>query len=567
MPSRSSVVNSSQSLKASKEGTNASPRVIVVGAGIGGLSASIFARRDFCEVTVYEKNNSCGGKASVRQEDGFVFDEGPSILVLKGLYQQFFSDLGHRLEDWIEFERLEPAFVVHGKAGDGSFTIHADFEETLKSVRDGLGEPACEELKSLISILDLFAAKLGNSYADRLFFKVSDFLSKELIASGIHVSPFSSYREFLFNQVKNPVLREFFLGFPGYAGLHPTKSAASLLLLPWSIFKEGVFYPKGGISAIPKALFKLATQMGVKFCFEHTLVSMESDAENGSGSFGKKGTVFSGLKSFSGNKKTSIGRLEFQTTDGIQHIVCERFDEVIFNGCLGYLAEKIFPGVASNPREHADFLTQSPSFMTLQCKAKLNELSKTDKNSAPGLAHHNLVLTGDVNLSYQDYFSTHDPLPIPAPLYINIPSVSDPTVAPSGYHNVFVVVSVPSLSPERLANIGHVDQEEQKFVDWCLKTMETTWPHLKIEVSKVRSRRDFLSDFLQRGGQIYGPNLEIVNGPLGKVRRSPVFSHLKNFYLVGGSTQPGAGVPMALQSGRLVGELAAKQQAVALKQR
>ena len=205
--------------------------VTIIGAGVGSLCLAALLARAGRKVRVLERAQSEGGKAAVRTEGGFVYDEGPSILVLRKVYEDLFRRLDMPMDAHLIFDDLDPAFRIQGIDGTG-FHIYRDFERTLASVRDGLGASAQAELRSFVEGLDAFARVIGLSYANRSFSRWLDFADPRLVASGLFVSPFAKYTAFVDARIKNPLLREFLYGFPGYAGFHPTEAPASLVLLP-----------------------------------------------------------------------------------------------------------------------------------------------------------------------------------------------------------------------------------------------------------------------------------------------------------------------------------------------
>lgn len=504
--------------------------VTFVGAGVGALASAALLARQGLRVRVLERGKQAGGKAVVREEGGFVYDEGPSILVLKKVYEDLFHRLGLPMHEHLVLDDLATAFHVRGIDGRG-FHIHRDFEATVASVREGLGERAAKELKQFVEELDAFARVIGLSYADRIFSGWLDFAAPRLVASGLFVSPFAKYKAFVEARIQNPLLREFLFGFPGYAGFHPAEAPASLVLLPWSIFREGVFYPRGGVSAIPRALAQVAERGGASFQFETTVEKFEQSRA----------------------KPSHIARLH--TSQGVVEVGPN--EHVVFGGCLGWLATQGAPELFEE-KARTSFGEQSPSFFTLQ--AALPRHCREEFS----LAHHNLFLPLKEGEGYQNYFQPGTPYPQMPPLYVNVPSVTDTGISPPAFDNVFVVVSVASHTDAAWAK-----EQADAYAEACEGWLASYLPGFAFAPSPapryVKASAQFEADLAQKGGQIYGPSLRHAQSLAGFARPHPRLggpraSHgLRNFWLVGGSTQPGAGLPMVMQSGKIVAEAILKE--------
>ena len=496
----------------------------IVGAGVGGLAlAALLSKRG--HVRVLEHQAVPGGKASRRTQGEFVYDEGPSILVLRNVYEDLFLRLGEPLENWLHLDPVPNPFRIQGR-GDEAFVLGSSWEESLQNIR-AWNSDAASELHLLHMKLNKYSSILGLSYCDRALQSWTDFLRPPLVASGLIVSPLQKYKTFVDAHISNPVMKEFLYGFPGYAGYHPGRAPASMALLPWSLLTEGVFYPRGGISAIPNALYQICLKNGVEFLFETTL----------------KDLVF--------EKGGSSGKVtEIVTQSGVLPV--SESESVVFNGCLGSLASILshqdsnrVPSCFSKTQLQS-YAEQSPSFLTVQ-----TSFPKSVR-PAQGLKHHNLFLPGSLSTSYQDINVPGAPLPQDPPLYLNLPSVVDDAVAPKDSENAFLVVSVPSHLGDQMESRK---DEEQIAARRYLNLLKEAIPGLVFGETFVRGSIAFEADFLQKGGQIYGPSLDHAQKLFGFARPGPRLSPKGNLWMVGGSTQPGAGLPMVIQSAKIVADM------------
>ena len=517
-------------------------KVTVIGAGVGGLTVAALLSQQGVRVRVVEKSMQPGGKCSVRRtSSGFLFDEGPSILVLRHIYEDFFKRVGRNMADYLDLETLDPAFAISSAPNTSApqsaqtFFIHAEFEKTLASLGQ-IDANAALELRALVHSVDAFADTLGLAYADRAYSTISDVLRAPLVLSGLRISPLRKYKEFVDAHIHSPLLREFLYGFPGYAGYHPASAPASLILLPWSILREGVFYPRGGVSAIVQALFKICIENGCEFQFGTEVVGF--DVNHGRIETLKCKSASAGAPAISG---------------GISRVIeLARAEKVIFNGDLAFLANKLAPEFFSTA-ERERFSSQSPSFFTLQMGVDASWLARYS------LSHHNLFLPGDLKNSYQDYFKPGAPYPQNPPLYLNVPSVSDSTVAPLGKANLFLVVSVPSHTTQNKVELAC---NLEKYGRHCVQLLQAYLPDFPQQPDPFycKGSLQFEADLNQWGGQIYGPSLGSAQIMGGLFRPHPSIDQLSNCYLVGTSTQPGAGLPMVIQSGKIVADLVLSKQ-------
>ena len=506
-----------------------SQKITVIGSGVGGLCAAALLSQQGLRVRVLEKASTPGGKCSVRKtSSGFLFDEGPSILVLKQIYEDFFSRAGRRMSDYLHFETLDPAFSISTASGQ-KFHIHADFEKTLASL-SLIDSGAALELQALVHRVERFAQTLGLAYADRAYESVQDVLRLPLMKSGLQISPLRKYKNFVDSSLQSPLLREFLYGFPGYAGAHPENAPASMILLPWSILREGVFYPRGGVSAIVEALYKVCLENGVEFIFDCEVQKVQI----------VRGRI--------DRVSCKIREKEFFNLE------LDRSERVVFNGDLSCFSKNLAPELFA-PSEQQNLAQQSPSFFTLQMGVSAEWLSSQK------LAHHNLFLPQDLAHSYQDFYVPGSPYPQNPPLYLNIPSVSDASVAPVGKANLFLVVSVPSHLNGQKAGMA---QEMERYGRHCVRLLQNYLPDFpqQPEPFYCKGSQQFETDLNQMGGQIYGPSLDTAQIMGGLFRPHPKLHQLSNCYLVGTSTQPGAGLPMVLQSGKIVADLIFRENAM-----
>jgi phytoene desaturase len=485
-------------------------RVVVVGAGVGGLSAALELRRHGLEVVVLERLGAVGGKAAERREAGFRWDRGPSIVVMPWVYRTLFESSGLDPDALLPLRRLDPAFRTI--LADGrSLEIPAD-PDGLRDAFASIDPADADALPRFLARMDRFAALLGHAYCDRIISSWSQVFLSRLLLSAAVVSPARSYASLIDGYFRSREIRELLYGFPTYSGFDPDHAPASLAVIPWTILREGVWYPaRGGVAAIPRAIAEACRLRGVEVRSGVAVEAIELDAT------GRVRGV-----------ATSSGALEARA-------VVSNADYVHTFGLLRG-GRGFSPEVESLRRGEAE---PSGSFFTIELGCE---------RAWDGAAHHLLVLTEGSNRVYHELYERGE-FPTDPPLYVNVTSATDPGDAPPGGSNPFVVVGAPAIRPGREPD----DDFERHYADRLLERLESTaWPGLRASIA-TRSHygpRHWRDRFLGFRGAIYGlGNAHNILG--GGFRPLNHRDDVPGLYLAGGGVQPGAGLPMVVQSGKL----------------
>ncbi len=493
------------------------PRIVIIGGGVGGLSAALEIKRRGADVILLERHDQLGGKASQRHEAGFRWDEGPSIVVMPWVYRTLFEASGLDPDAYLPFVRLDPAFRI-GLSDGRTLDIAAD-ETGVRDAFAAIDEADGDGLVQFLAKMDKFAALIGHAYCDRMLETWSQVMFSPLMLSAAVVSPAQTYANEINKYFRSPAIRELLYGFPTYSGFDPQKAPASLAIIPWTIIREGVWYPaSGGIAAIPAAIARACRDTGVEI---HTGVEVEAIELNASGRV-------TGVSTSSGP------------------IAC---DAVVSNSDYVH-THRMLRGGRGFSQEVNDLrdgkAEPSQSFFTIQLGCD---------TSWDALAHHVLILTKGSDRVYDELFGrgeyTSDP-----PIYVNVTSVTDPADAPVGGSNPFIVVGAPALKPGEEPDHDF----EARYADQLLQKLEASGcPGLRAasKVKLVTGPGDWRSRFHAFLGSIYGlGNKHNVLG--GSFRPLNYRADVPGLYFAGGGVQPGAGLPMVVQSGKLVGEKIAK---------
>jgi diapolycopene oxygenase len=492
-------------------------RISVIGAGLGGLAAALELKRRGYEVVVFERHQSVGGKASTRTDAGYRWDEGPSILVMPWVYRELFEACRLDPDAYLPLRRLDPAFRVILSDGR-SLTIPSETD----GLRDAFAQidPADGEgLDRFLAKMDRFARVIGHAYCDRILENWGQVMLSPLLLSAALISPAKSYASEIDYHFRSPAVRELLYGFPTYSGFDPQTAPASLAIIPWTIIREGVWYPHdGGIASIPRAMARACQDTGVEIQTGVEVEAIEVD------SAGRVRSV-----------ATSSGSVDVAA-------VVSNSDYVHTHQMLRG-DHRFSPEVESLRQGKA---APSSSFLTIQLGCD---------RSWPDLAHHLLVLTKGSGRVYDELFLRGE-YPSDPPIYVNATSVTDPSDAPVGGSNPFIVVGAPPLKPG-----AESDRDfEAKYADALLSRLEDSGlPGLRaaIVARKITGPSDWRDRFHAFLGSIYGLGNahNILGGSFRPLNYRPEFAGL---YFVGGGVQPGAGMPMVVQSGKITAERIAR---------
>jgi phytoene desaturase len=487
--------------------------VLVIGAGLGGLAAAVRLRTRGYRVTVVERHSDPGGRCGTWESEGFRFDTGPTLLLMVEYLRAVFQDAGRSMADYLELVQLDPSYRIHYSDG-----TTLDITSRIDAMLDGL-----ERIESGVRprFLD-FLAEAGRLYrigldgfVDRNVHRRRDFFSLRNFGLLFRARAMERLQTMVRRYFRSEKLQHTFSFQSLYLGLSPFESPAIYSLLPYAEIAGGLYFPRGGMHAIPRALARLAEELGVRFRYDADVVHLQREGRRVRGAVLADGT-------------------------------CLRADLVLANADLPYVCEKLLG--EPHPRvERLDF----------SCSAFLMYLGV--RRTYPALTHHALIVPRDLRAACEDIFDRHR-VPVDPPYYVCNPSKSDPALAPPGCENLYVLVPVPSQAPGREIDW---DIEGPRLEAAMLERLERFGLcdlRRHLVARRVFTPVDFARSFSATRGEAFG----LAHGmdQVGWFRPHNRHPRHENLYFVGQSTHPGCGVPMVLISARLVTERIAEEQAV-----
>lgn len=476
-----------------------SKHCVVVGAGIGGLSAAIHARLHGWNVTVLEQHPSSGGKARQIETQGYRFDPGPSIVILTHLYDEVFRRTGKEPGAYLKFKRLDPWTRVYF-ADQPPIDLPADYNECLEVIC-GIAPEDFDSIKKLLVNLELAAPLAEQGIFQKPVQNPLQMIQPSLAKFARLLPVRKPYKQVVDEFIKSPLLRAFFYGFPSYGGQSYRTASPGSFLIPFYMMRHGVYWPVGGIGAIPNAFESLARDLGVEFRFNQKVKGVE----------------------LSGSRITAV------RTEQDEAVPC---DAVISNQDRFTFGSLI--GRDSKERPSFSYFTVS-----MGIRRKMSKLS-----------HHTLLIPEQFEPGFEQLYSerTFPKNPI---LYLNETSSVDPSVAPKGGSNVFAVVTSPAC--EDHLEWASLESDAAERVLSQLQRFDIDFDPSSVEVMRVQTPQTFAQRDGNYRGSLYGLSEE--HRLWGFMPHRCSDEKIANLYYAGGSVQPGAGMPMVTLSGKFAADL------------
>lgn len=486
-------------------------QAIVIGSGFAGMSAASFLARSGWNVTVLEKHELPGGRARKYSAEGFTFDMGPSWYWMPDVFERYFEQFGKKVSDYYQLTRLDPSYRVYWP--DDITDIPANYQE-LKALFEKLESGAGKQL-------DLFMKEAAYKYevgVNKLVFKpgqsLTEFLDIDLVKGVFKLDVFNSMKSHVGKYFKNPKLVEL-MEFPVlFLGALPEHTPALYSLMNYADIKGGTWYPNKGMYEIVQGMYDLAVSLGVNFRFNHSVNQI--NVKNGI------------AKSVSCMANTPAGK-----------VMIELEADVIVGGADYHHVETDL----LQPK----YQTYTPSYWDKRVMAPSCLLYYIGLNKRlTGVPHHSLFFDTDFGLHGKEIYTTKE-WPTDPLFYMCVPSVTDPTVAPEGCENLFLLIPVATgLS-------GDTDELREKYFNLIVERIEKQiGQSIKdaIIYKKTFAQSDFISEYNAFKGNAYGlANTLLQTAVLKPSCRS---KKVKNLFFTGQLTVPGPGVPPSLISGEVV---------------
>ena len=503
----------------------AEPRVVVIGAGMGGLVAALELAQQGMDVTVVEAAMQPGGKLRHVQVDGVGVDSGPTVFTMKWVFDQILASVGTRLEREIGLDPL-PVLARHfwdpeGQGRAGRLDLFADPRQSIDAVAQFAGPAEARRFQQFCAlareVYDTLEGPFIRSTSPTLLRMVGD-LGLRGLGVLARLGPMRSLWDSLGRQFDDPRLRQLFARYATYCGSSPWQAPATLMLIA-QVEMDGVWSVRGGMHALAQMFERLARERGVQFRYASACDRIDM-----------RGGAVSGVTLRGGE------RLDAQA--------------VVFNGDVAALSAGLLGADVQQavPRRGSAGPQRSLSAVTwsMNCAAQAEPAGALDR--------HNVFFRHGYRSEFDDIFGAAR-LPQRPTVYVcaqdrgTVSDAADAAAAAGGgprAQRLLCLVNAPAvgdheaISAEALARCEH---ESFSLMRRCGLDLQPQ-PGQSVRTGPA----DFHRLFPATGGALYG---QASHGWMSAFARSPARSRLPGLFLAGGSVHPGPGVPMAAMSGHL----------------
>ncbi|MEV4603678.1 phytoene desaturase family protein [Amycolatopsis sp. NPDC049253] len=474
--------------------------IVVIGAGLSGLSAALHLAGRGRRVTVVERGPGPGGRVGRLELDGYHLDTGPTVLTMPAILRDTFAAVGAEMAEYLPLRRLDPAYTAC--FADGSrLPVHSGAEAMTDAVRAFAGPAEAAGYRRLRTWLTrLYRAEFDRLVASNIDSPLG-LVSRDLA----RVAALGGFRRLdpkISTFLRDERLRRVFTFQALYAGESPMRALALYAVIPYMDTVGGVYFPEGGIAALPRTLAAAAEAAGVQFCYGDGADVLE-----------RRGQRVSAVLTGSGDR-----------------IPC---DALVLTGELPE-SYRLLGRAPRRPRR----LSPAPSALVVHVG--------TD-GDWPDVGHHTLSFGEAWASTFTELITDGRQMTDPS-LLITRPTVSDPNLAPAGRHLFSILAPAPNLERGPIDWSRAAEPAATALLDEVRKRL---LPGLETETSHVISPADWAAR-----GMVAGTPFSYAHsfGQTGPFRPRNLPRGAENVVLAGAGTVPGVGVPTVLLSGRLAAD-------------
>ncbi len=483
--------------------------VIIIGAGMGGLAAALRLHHHGLRVTVLEKNARPGGRSNLLQVDGFRLDTGPTILVMKSALEETYRAIGENLDERLEFVRIHPNYRIYFHDGT-MLDLHSDMTCLAAAVEQLAPHSTARVLRFLSECAKKY--DLGMDFVERNYEHLTDLVNLQalvrLLRTGAHRNLYAQVA----HRLGNEKLNRAFSFHSMFLGLSPFDALAMYSLITYADLVLGMWYPKGGIYRLVEDMVRLAEKRGVEL------------------------RISSPVQEICIQNHRAVGvRLE----NGEQL----KADLILSNADLPYTYRCLIP--PPHRRPHTERALQR---MKYACSGYLLYLGLDRR--VPNVCHQSIYFSADYRGNLDAIFKNKT-LPDEPSFHLNIPTVTDASLAPPAHSLFYVLAPVPNLQ-------SGIDWGEaaprlrEKLIDQLERLID---PQIRQHILWQREYTplDFERDYNAAWGTAFG-SLAHNFFQSAYFRPHNKAKDIRGLYFVGQATYPGIGVPMVHISAKLVTE-------------
>ena len=482
-----------------------SHHVVVVGAGIAGLTAALQLARRGLQVTLLETADAPGGKMRQPLVDGAAIDSGPTVFTMRWIFEQIYASAGASLDEELELTPL-PVLARHAWGPSERMDLFADPAMSRDAIARFAGPAEAARFmqfcKQAREVYDALEGPFIRSQSPTLVSMAGD-LGLRGLAVLASLGPMSNLWDALREHFHDPRMQQLFARYATYCGSSPWRAPATLMLVT-QVELDGVWSVKGGMHALAQSIASLAQRHGVEIRYGARVASID----------------------------VSSGRADGVTLDSGERIPA---DSIVFNGDMSALGQKLLSDAAAPAASPLSPSKRSLSALTWSVHAETDGFP---------LDRHNVFFQPDYQREFDDIFS-RGKLPATPTVYVCAQDRGLPDAGVPERDRLLVLVNAPAEGARPLTEPEIDACETHSFsllARYGLKVSRTSQNTMRTTPS------DFSRMFPGSGGALYGM---ATHGWMSAFSRMGAQSRLPGLYLAGGSVHPGPGVPMAAMSGML----------------
>jgi phytoene desaturase len=480
-------------------------KVVIVGAGPGGLASAMQLAHAGADVTLLEAKSVVGGRCSTFESDGFRFDIGPTFYLYPRILREIFQSVGRDIDHEIPMKRLDPQYRVAFGAG-GHLDCTADMAEMDRQI----AQLSPKDVGQLKKYLDHNRTKLAKfrPILESPFNGLSDYLKPAMLAAVPHVKPWKSLGKELESYFHDPRLVIAFSFQAKYLGMSPFRCPSLFSILSFLEYEYGVYHPIGGCGQVSTRMGQIAQEMGCKIRLNEPVTKLH----------------------WKGKQVVAV-----ETEQGVYEA-----DAIVINADFAHAMQHLVPNSMRSRWSDEKLETKRFSCSTFMMYLGID-------GEYPELPHHTIYISKDYQGNLRE-IEEDKVLPREPSFYVQNPIVTDRTLAPPGKSGLYVLVPVPHLSPSTPWDARQT-ADFRKLTLERLRTIGLEDLERRIEFERVVTPSDWRDQFSVYKGATF--NLAHNLGQMLHLRPHNKFEELDGVYLVGGGTHPGSGLPVIYESTRI----------------
>ncbi|HHT78168.1 MAG TPA: phytoene desaturase [Clostridiaceae bacterium] len=488
-------------------------KVLVIGAGVAGLSSAIRLQNEGYQVEIFEQENIPGGKMHQLKNEGHTFDVGPTLVMMPEVYREVFELAGRNPDDYIPMQKLDPMYEVYFKGAPyRHYVLDSDLVNLMKLVESKGPENARGFLNDVSTIYERYQIALDH-FLTRPFRKSSDFYKPAVLRQALKLKTFDSADRMMASFMPDEDLQRMLSFQTLYIGVSPKKGPSLYNIIPMIELLYGVWFIKGGMHTMAEQMARLFTELGGVIHYHSKVDKILTDGSKVKG--------------------VSVGG---QTIEA-PYVVC--------NADFPYAMTKLI----DDNKARGKFSPAKIDKMDYSCSCLVFYWGVNAK--FPDLAAHTFIISEDLDDNLESIFDGRrikDPS-----IYLHIPSQVDSDMAPEGKSSFYVLIPVSELVTSQYEwNDEAVNDYREKALNTLSALPGLSDIRSQIANELIFTPKDFEKHFSAYRGATFGlqPTLRQSN----HWRPQAKSMTCEGLYFNGSSTHPGAGVPIVIQSGKICAE-------------